>query len=419
MAAKQGEEINLRPDMGYDRRRAIRIVPTDGATTIEVETCKNLVNALKAAVETNAITVIRMINEAEFQAVLVTPMQVEELCKKAPLMIANQKLDISPYVPRSRKIWIYNPSIFIKIHSIRAELGKHCQVAHIEDIPNEYGASTGKLFGYVEGENIPSAIFVGSVRINVTYRGMERKCRLCQSTEHAAGSCLDRTCFNCSKKGHVSLECTEGCKTCGATSHTTRNCRENFPDLGSMNQFPELKTRTPKDGKEDNPRAHSMETLEQTNASDKVPETPDAHPMTGTTDRTAIEDDTPAPPGALTTEETILAAPDMEGLEKICIDDIIQEVAAALPVCSEQMMEDAAVTKEKQRTESETTSTESDRQTDHEIANKRKRKEKKRGTTRAHAKTSTNKKTKASNLDSTRNTATSDPGPTRTTNPQH
>lgn len=64
---------------------------------------------------------------------------------------------------------------------------------HVEDITNELQLPTGKLFAFVRGDSIPSAIFIGVVRINITYPGMERKCRrICQSPE--------RECFNCHKK---------------------------------------------------------------------------------------------------------------------------------------------------------------------------------------------------------------------------
>lgn len=172
MAAKQGEQINTRTETGYDRRRAIRILPTDRQGKLEIETCKLFMSTFKSIVEPNAITAIRMINDTEIQAVLETPTQVDELCRKSPLIIAEQALNIVPFTPRSKKIWIYNPSLFIGNHQIKKELERHCQVAHLEEIPNNYGIPTGKLFAFVKGENIPSAILVGSTRINITYRGM-------------------------------------------------------------------------------------------------------------------------------------------------------------------------------------------------------------------------------------------------------
>lgn len=195
-------------------------------------------------------------------------------------------------------------------------------------MPNEYGIPTGNLFAYVKEENIPSAIFIGSTRINITYRGMEKRCRLCQSTEHAAGKCPDRPCFTC--------------KTCGATTHTSRNCREDL--LDSKNQFPELTKKTPKEGNE---------TQECEDASVIVPEKTEDQPMAATTERTTTDDTISNPSDIPTIEDTVLTAPDEERIEEISIEDILQEVEAALPACREQIMDDAAST----RTEIETPST--------------------------------------------------------------
>lgn len=40
-------------------------------------------------------------------------------------------------------------------------------------------------------------MFIGSTRINITYPGMERRCRLCNAPDHAAGNCPSRKCLAC------------------------------------------------------------------------------------------------------------------------------------------------------------------------------------------------------------------------------
>lgn len=398
MAARQGDSTCPRTETGYDRRRAVRIKPTGGATELEKETCKNFMSAFKEITEPNSITSIRMVSNTEFQAVLTTPAQVDELCKKSPIKIAEQELDIVPFVPRSRKIWIYNPSILIGNHMIKKELERHCQVAHIEDTPNEYGIPTGKSFAYVKGEQIPAAIFIGASRINITYRGMERKCRLCQSAEHAAGKCPERSCFNCGMKGHVSAECKEGCKKCGATTHTSRTCREDLPDLDSKSHFPELAI---------NRQKNNTKALEHGDANKTSPQVTETQERDATKEKTTIRDTHSIPPDVGMVEDPELAMMNEEGAEELNIEEILQEVAAALPVCVEQMEDDEASTK----TDSETQSSVSDGKLDNELASKRKRKSKKGGTSRTSKTTATNKKTKADNTTTTniKEIAISDP----------
>lgn len=406
IAAQPGGNLNMRPDTGYDKRRAFRIIPADGAAKLEIETCKKLVKVLGETVGPKAITVIRMISEAEFQAVLETPTQVDEICRKTPLIVGNQKLEIIPFVARSTKIWIYNPSILIGINRIKYELEKHCRVAYIEDIPNEYGASTGKLFAYVKGENIPSAIFIGLTRLNITYKGMERKCRLCQSADHAAGKCPERSCYNCDKKGHVSAECEERCKKCGATTHTSRNCMEDVLDIKSRNQFPELAQRTPKDNNKTN--GHTTPDVTDLDKDE-------TQQMDNTADRITIDNALIDPPDAFTCGTSVPTEEDADGAE-ISIEDIIQEAAAALPTCGERTLDAEAGSKTETNMETETQSSESDMNMETETANKRKRREKKRNTVHARTTTTTNKKTKADNS-GTKNSAKSDPSATETLKP--
>lgn len=108
---------------------------------------------------------------------------------------------VTPAAPRSTKIWLYSPSVYIPKEKILEALQKQITTTHIEEITDEYGFPTEKLFAYVRGENIPSAVLVGSTRINITYPGMERRCRMCQALDHAAGNCPQRKCYNCNKTG--------------------------------------------------------------------------------------------------------------------------------------------------------------------------------------------------------------------------
>lgn len=222
IAAKQAANPTPTPNFGYDRRRALKFSPVEPNTKLTRDTCKQFVANLRNLIAPSPpteITAIRLANEVELHAVLATPALVDNLVAKSPIEIAGQALKITEFVPRSRKIWLYNPSILISNLLIKTELSKHVQTMHVEDITNELLLPTGKLFAYVRGDIIPSAIFIGAVRINITYSGMERRCRNCQSPEHAAGQCPERECFNCHKKGHVSSECASGCRRCGASGH--------------------------------------------------------------------------------------------------------------------------------------------------------------------------------------------------------
>lgn len=142
--------------------------------------------------------------------------------------------------------------MYIGKERIREALQKHIPTSHIEEINDEYHFPTEKLFAYVRSENIPSAVYVGSTRINITYPGMEKRCRLCQAPDHAAGNCPKRQCYNCNKAGHVRAESKAGCRRCGSNDHTSRNCDaraspnididspDNFPSLQKGKEVPKL-----------------------------------------------------------------------------------------------------------------------------------------------------------------------------------
>lgn len=136
--------------------------------------------------------------------------------------------------------------MYISTQSIREAIQKHVQVSHIEEISDEFGFPTEKLFAYVRGENIPSAVLIGTTRINITYPGMERRCRLCEAPDHAAGNCPKRQCYNCNKTDHVSAECKAGCRRYGDSDHTSHMCegRKKAIDLDSPAAFPSLNKST-------------------------------------------------------------------------------------------------------------------------------------------------------------------------------
>lgn len=50
------------------------------------------------------VTAIRMANEREMHAVVATPGLVDKLVAMSPV-------EVTPFVPRSRKIGLYNPSL--------------------------------------------------------------------------------------------------------------------------------------------------------------------------------------------------------------------------------------------------------------------------------------------------------------------
>lgn len=175
----------------------------------------------------SGLTTLRRNGDREINAILASPMLVEAIMKKSPIEIAGQKLVVTPAAPRSTKIWLYSPSVYIPKEKILEALQKHITTTHIEEITDEFGFPTEKLFAYVRGEDIPSAVHVGNARINITYPGIDKRCRLCQSPDHAAGNCPNRKCFNCNKTGHVSAECKAGCRRCGAAEHSSRDCQKS------------------------------------------------------------------------------------------------------------------------------------------------------------------------------------------------
>lgn len=243
IAAKQLTNLTSTANIGYARRRAVKFTPCSENETIQRGTFQSFIESLQKLLTPSAITTLRRSGENEIHAILETPTRVDSLLKLSPITVAGQKLTVTPFAPRSVKIWLYNPSLFVGKDLIREELQKNIPTSYIEELKDEYNFPTGKLFAYVRGTNIPSAIHIGSVRINITYPGMERRCRLCQALDHVAGSCPNRQCYNCNKAGHVSAECTAGCRRCGATDHSTRTCGSHTspnPDVDSTSQFPNL-----------------------------------------------------------------------------------------------------------------------------------------------------------------------------------
>lgn len=196
----------------------------------------------------------------------------------------------------------------------------------------------------------------------------------------------------------MSVECEEGCRKCGAKTHTSRNCREDLPNLTSINQFPELTKETPKENS--NKRMNEITT-----------EKDEKQQRDSTMDGQTTNDDLSTTSEVRSTGDLAPTGADMEETEEINIEDILQEVAAAFPACGEQTMDGAVCHEREPTTETETPISESEGNTVIETANKRKRKGKKHNTTRVRTTKAANKKTKADNTGSsrTKKSATSDP----------
>lgn len=109
MAAKQAVNLTPMANVGYDRRRALKFTPVEPNSKLQRDTCKQFVETLKKLIAPSPpseITAIRLANEVELHAVLATPALVDSLVAKSPVEIAGQALKITPFVPRSRKIWL-------------------------------------------------------------------------------------------------------------------------------------------------------------------------------------------------------------------------------------------------------------------------------------------------------------------------
>lgn len=306
MAAKNATHPTLSAGTTYDRRRAEKFAPLGEKKTLLKPTLQAFIATVKTMLPPSGLTTLRRNNDKEINAILASPMLVEALMKTSPVEIAGQKLTVKPAAPRSTKIWLYSPSVYIPKERILEALQKLITTTHIEEITDEYGFPTEKLFAYVRGDNIPSAVLVGATRINITYPGMEKKCRLCQSPEHAAGNCPNRKIFNCNTTGHVSAECKAGCRRCGAADHSSRNCgMEARPriDLDDDAQYPELVPKTK--GNETNTRSDETLQGEMTTSDPAVIQTNEI---------------SPADEGAMESVE-----------DAVEIDEIIKQAAAALP----------------------------------------------------------------------------------------
>lgn len=266
MAAKNVSRPTLSTNYMYDRRRAIKIAPLGEKETLQKATLKAFIAALRAMLPPSGLTTLRRNSDKEVNAILASPMLVDGIIKKSPIEIAGQKLSITPAAPRSTKIWIYSPSYYIPKEKILEALRQKIETTYIEEIVDEFGFPTERLFAYVRGENIPAAVFFGTTRLNITYPGMERRCRLCDDLDHAAGNCPKRKCYNCNKLGHVSAECTAGCRRCGSKEHSSRTCTADTPDLHSGAQFPELHKKEDKETKPDE-KADEPINAEKKNAS--------------------------------------------------------------------------------------------------------------------------------------------------------
>lgn len=176
----------------------------------------------------------------------------------------------------------------------------------------------------------------------------------------------------------MSAECTAGCKTCGSLDHTSRNCQEDPVDIDSKTQFPDLKKRAPREENNHAPETQHVRTpgsTKESTTSTEAIEDPELH---CTTNANTTADDTISHPSiALMVENPDLSAMNEEGIEETMIEEIIKEVAAALPACVKQAAAEASHTEAEHNEESESLSSVSEELMDIDTANKRKRKEKK------------------------------------------
>nr|XP_054925842.1 uncharacterized protein LOC126529466 [Dermacentor andersoni] len=153
-----------------------------------------------------------------------------ERCPVGPQVTNVTCLFLPSFVPNEVLVQALSP--YGKVLSVNAGLMR-----------GRCGVLTGTRFVRMEMSTttpVPNYLRVSGHRVTFDYRGLQRVCRRCGSSDHYRAQCTAAFCGRCGVHGHESDGCDRPCRRCG-DSHPTVACpvRRSYSDAAA-GAFPPL-----------------------------------------------------------------------------------------------------------------------------------------------------------------------------------
>ncbi|KAH7941045.1 hypothetical protein HPB49_009505 [Dermacentor silvarum] len=158
--------------------------------------------------------------DLNFQATIKSMASMTLIVNAGCLLIGGEHCAVVPVGPQVTSVTcLFLPS-FVPKEALVHALSPYCKVLSVNAgiISGRLGVLTGTRFVRMEMSStapVPNYLRVSGHRVALDYRGLERVCRRCGSSDHYRAQCTAAFCGRCGTHVHESEGCNRPCQRCG------------------------------------------------------------------------------------------------------------------------------------------------------------------------------------------------------------
>ncbi|XP_070396503.1 uncharacterized protein [Dermacentor albipictus] len=206
---------------------------------------ETVVDATASIVGLSEVYCVQHMGGLNFQVTVKSTASMTLIVDAGCLVIGGERCPVVPVGPQVTNVTcLFLPS-FVPNEVLVQALSPYGKVLSVSAglMSGRRGVLTGTRFVRMEMSAttpVPNYLRVSGHRVTFDYRGLQRVCRRCGSSDHYRAQCTAAFCGRCGVHGHESDGCDRPCRRCG-DSHPTVACpvRRSYSDAAT-GAFPPL-----------------------------------------------------------------------------------------------------------------------------------------------------------------------------------